>query len=146
VPITVKLTGKLVAIFAAVFVLAFAAPAGAAPVATVAYVDMAALMESHPEAATAGQAIKDAAAVAEKEFTEKSANMSEQEKQKLYNELQSQIDAKGLALMSEIQAKVVAAVREYAEQNGISVVIEKGGAIYGALDITAAVGKKITGK
>ncbi len=145
-PMNVKRTRKLIAVCAAAFVLAFAAPAGAAPAVAIAYVDMEALLTNHPDAAAAGQAIKDAAVAAEQEFAAKAANMSDQEKTKLYNELQAQIDAKGLELMGKIQEKVVAAIKEYAEQHGIEVVFEKGVTIYGALDITAEVGKTLTGK
>lgn len=125
------------------------APAGtvsAAPAEGIYSVDMAFLVAHHPDTAAAGQAIKDAAAAAEKEFTEKSANMNDQEKMILYNQLQSQLDAKGMALMAAIQVKVAKAVEEYAVQKGLPLVIEKSVSVYGGEDITAEVGKKILGQ
>lgn len=147
-----KKTVKRMAVFFAALFLAAAfqafAPAGmasAAPAAGIYSVDMAFLITHHPDTAAAGQAIKDAAAEAEKEFTEKSANMNDQEKAILYNQLQNRLDAQGLALMEAIRAKVVKAVEEYAVEKGLPVVVEKSGLIYSSEDITAAVGKRITG-
>lgn len=148
-----KKTVKRMAVFVAALLIAAvfqalvpAGTASAAPVAGIYSVDMAFLVAHHPDTAAAGQAIKDAAAAAEKEFAEKSANMSDQEKMILYSQLQSQVDAKGLALMSAIQAKVAKAVEEYAVQKGLPLVIEKSVAVYGGEDITAEVGKKILGQ
>ncbi len=148
-----KKTGKRMAVFFAALFLAAAsqalAPAGmanAAPAAGIYSVDMAFLVTHHPDAAAAGQAIKAAAAEAEKEFADKSANMNEQEQMILYNQIQSRLDAQGLALMEAVRAKVVKAVEEYAVEKGLAVVIEKDGAIYSSEDITAEIGKKITGR
>lgn len=132
---------------AAVFqALVPAGTASAEPVAGIYSVDMAFLIAHHPDSAAAGQAIKDAAAEAEKEFTEKAANMNDKEKMVLYNQIQSRLDAKGLALTAAIQAKVRAAVQEYAVQKGLPLVIEKSVTIVGGEDITAEVGKKILGQ
>ncbi|MDT8901270.1 OmpH family outer membrane protein [Anaeroselena agilis] len=147
-----KKSGQRMAVFVAALFLAAVfqaiAPAGAvaAPAAGIYSVDMAFLVAHHPDAAAAGQAIKDAAAAAEKEFNEKAANMNANEQTVLFDQLKKQLDAKAFTLMSAIQAKVAAAVQEYATEKGLPVVIEKGVAIYSSVDITAEVGKKINGK
>jgi outer membrane protein len=129
----------------AVAVLMPASAALAAP-ADIGYVDFVALVASQPEAAGAQQTMKAAYEEAEKEFAAKSAGMNERDKRILSVQLQQQIDAKMLAVMEPIKAKVRAAIKEVADSKGLSAVLDKGVAIYGGLDITADVAKKLSGQ
>lgn len=147
-----KKPGNIILIAAAVFLMTVAGLAfqpgqtQAAPASGIACVDFNLLMSQHPDMAAAQQTMKDATDQAQKEFNEKSANMNDQDKKALFNQMGQQLSAKEMELMGAIRDKVVAAVKQVAEQKGYSVVIDKRVAIYGADDITAEVGKKIAGQ
>ncbi len=145
--------GKIIAVLVAAFIIAAvgavatATTAIAAPAASgIGYVDYRLLMAQHPDTPAAEKNIQDLVQQAEKEFAEKSANMNDQDKKNLFAQMKQQLDAKGLAIMGEIEAKVIAAIKEVADKKGLSVIIDKSVAIYGGEDITAEVGKKLTGK
>ncbi len=144
---------KLIAVLVAAFVLTVAGAAVSSATATAApgasgigYVDFRLLVAQHPDAAAAQQTIQAAIEQADKDFKEKSANMSDQDKQKLYTQMRQELDAKATSLMVAVEDKVVAAVKEIADKKGLSIVIDKSVAIYGGEDITAEVGKKLSGK
>ncbi len=143
---TGKLPKKLMVI-ATLIVMAFAAlPAGAASAAGIGYVDFVMLVESHPETAAVKETLKAVFEQAEKEFAEKSAGMSEEDKQKLAIKLQQEFDAKSLALLNPIKDKVRAAIKKVADSKGLAMVVDVGMVIYGGEDITAEVGKILTGQ
>ncbi|MDR7865431.1 MAG: OmpH family outer membrane protein [Sporomusaceae bacterium] len=132
---------------AAVFLtLAPAGTASAAPADGIGYVDMVLLMSHHPDAVKVDETLKTAAEEAEKEFAAKSAGMSDIDKQVLMNQIQMRLDVQGAEQMEALRAKVAQAVGEVAAQKGLHVVFDKGLAIYGGEDITAAVGKKLAGQ
>jgi len=110
------------------------------------YVDFQLLMSQHPDTAAAQQAMQAAIEQAKQDFDAKSATMNAQEKQAYYSQLQQQLNAKQAELFAPIHDKVVAAVKEVAETKGLALVVDKSVAIYGGQDITAEVGKKITGQ
>ncbi len=145
--------GKFIAILVAAFVIAAAgavatsATANAAPaVSGIGYVDFRLLVAQHPDTPAAEKSIQDLIQQTEAEFKDKSANMNDQDKKNLYLQMKQQLDAKGSAIMGDIEAKVTAAVKEVADKKGLSVVVDKSITIYGGEDITAEVGKKLTGK
>lgn len=110
------------------------------------YVDFQMLVSQHPDMASAQQTMQAAVDQAKQDFDAKSATMSDQEKKDYYNQLQQQLNAKQQELFNPIKEKVSAAVKDVAEAKGITLVIDKNTAIYGGLDLTAEVGKKITGQ
>jgi outer membrane protein len=145
--------GKFIAILVAAFVIAAAgavatsATANAAPAASgIGYVDFRLLVAQHPDTPAAEKSIQDLIQQTEAEFKDKSANMNDQDKKNLYLQMKQQLDAKGSAIMGDIEAKVTAAIKEVADKKGLSVVVDKSVAIYGGEDLTAEVGKKLTGK
>jgi len=113
---------------------------------TIGYVDFQLLMSQHPDMAAAQQTMQAAADQAKKDFDAKSATMNDQEKKDYYNQLQQQLNTKQQDVFGPIRDKVIAAVKDVADAKGITLVVEKGAAIYGGQDITADVGKKLTGK
>jgi outer membrane protein len=147
-----KKPGNIIFIVAALFIMTVVGVALqpsstlAAPVSGVGYVDFALLVSQHPDAAAAQQTMKAAAEQAQKEFTDKSANMNDQDKRVLFGQMQQQLDAKERELVGAIQAKVTAVVKDVADKKGLSIVIDKSVAIYGGEDITSEVGKKLTGQ
>lgn len=120
----------------------------AAPAATgaVGYVDFLYLINQHPDTAQANAALKTEQDAAKQEFETKSVGMSDQDKQKLDQQLGQRIEKKRLELINPISAKVVAAANEVAQEKGLSIVIGKNEVVCGGVDITADVLKKITGK
>ena len=137
------------AILMALFITlaAGASPSQAAPAAsTVGYVDFIYLVEHHPAAAKANEALKAEQEAAKQEFADKSAGLSDQEKQQLDQELSRRLEQKRLALLEPISDQVVAAANEVAKEKGLSIVIGKREVVCGGVDITEDVLKKIGGK
>jgi outer membrane protein len=92
------------------------------------------------------QTLKAETEQAQKDFDEKSATMTtDQEKKDYYTQLQQGLDEKKKSLFESIQNKVIAAIKEVADAQGLAVVVDKSTTIYGGKDITNDVGKKIAG-
>ena len=72
----------------------------------------------------------------QKDFDEKTAGMSDEEKQPIYVEMQQQFNEKRVAIEKEMQEKVNKAVKSVADKKGLSLVVEKNAVIYGGVDIT----------
>ena len=127
--------------------LAGTSPSQAAPAAsTVGYVDFIYLVEHHPAAAKANEALKAEQEAAKQEFADKSAGLSDQEKQQLDQELSRRVEQKRLALLKPLSDQVVAAANAVAKEKGLSIVIGKREVVCGGVDITEAVLKKLGGK
>ena len=120
-----------------------AAPAVAG---NVGYVDFLYLINQHPDTPQANATLKAAEDAAKQEFATKSVGMSDQDKQKLDQQLGQQLQQKRLELLKPISDKVVAAANEVASEKGLSIVIGKNDVVCGGVDITADVLKKITGQ
>ncbi len=121
----------------------YAAPATSAMVGVVNY---QLLVSQHPDMAAAQQAMDAALAQTQSDFAAKSATLSDQDKQALFQQLQQGLDQKKQELMGAINDKILAAVKSVADAKGLTIVVDKGSAIYGGQDITDDVMKVITGK
>jgi outer membrane protein len=104
------------------------------------------LVQQHPDAAQAQTTMTDAIAQAKSEFDAKAANMNDQEKKSYYEQLQQGLQVKQQELLGAIQDKVNAAVKAVANSKGLTIVVDKSANVYGGLDITDDVMKKIKGK
>lgn len=104
------------------------------------------LFTQHPDMAAAQQTMDAAAAQAKTDFDTKSAGMSDQEKQALYQQIQQGLNQTKQQLMGAINEKIIAAVKSVADSKDITIVVDKGAAVYGGQDITDDVMKVITGK
>jgi len=104
------------------------------------------LVSQHPDTAVAEQTMNAAVAQAKSDFDAKSVNMSEQEKQAYYQQLQQELQQKNQDLLVPVNDKVMAAVKSVAEAKGLTVVLDKSSAVYGGQDITDDVMKVTTGK
>ena len=81
---------------------------------------------------------------AQREFNEKSANMSDQEKQAYYQQTMERLQQQNTDLMEPVQKQVEDAVKAIAEAKGLSVVLNKDTVVYGGTDITQDVIKKLS--
>ncbi|MEN6411327.1 MAG: OmpH family outer membrane protein [Veillonellales bacterium] len=121
--------------------------AQASPTASpVGFVDYLYLINHHPDTPKANEALKAEQDQDKQQFTEKSANLSDQDKQALDRQLGQQIEQKRLELLKPITENINAAIKEVADAKGLSVVVGKNTVIYGGTDITQDVLQKIGGK
>ena len=81
---------------------------------------------------------------AQQEFNEKSANMSDEEKQAYYQQTMERLQQQNTDLMEPVQKQVEEAVKAIAEAKGLSVVLNKDTVVYGGTDITQDVIKKLS--
>ncbi|EIW15974.1 MULTISPECIES: OmpH family outer membrane protein [Pelosinus] len=104
------------------------------------------LISQHPDMEKAQQTMQAEVEQAKKDFEEKSATMNDKEKQDYYAQVQQRLTLKEQELINPVFEKVDAAIKAVADAKGLSVVMDKGNVVYGGQDITAEVGKKISGK
>ena len=117
--------------------------ASAASSSNVGVIDYREVMSKHPDVNSLNTQMQQAVADAQKEFQEKSANMSDQEKSDYYQQTQQRLQQKQQDLIEPIQKKIEDAVKGVAEAKGLSVVLDKSSVVYGGQDITQDVVKKI---
>ena len=120
--------------------------ASAASSSSVGVIDYQQVLAAHPDAQNIPSQMEAAVNDVRKEFEEKSAGMSDQEKADYYQQCQQRLAQKQQELLDPIRNSVEAAIKKVADKKGISVVIEKAAVIYGGQDITqeviAEIGKK----
>lgn len=104
------------------------------------------LVSQHPDTAAAQENMNAAITQAKNDFTAKSANMSDQEKQALYQQVQQGLQQKQQELLGPINDKIMAAIKSVADAKGLKIVVDKSNVAYGGQDITDDVMKVITGK
>ncbi len=122
-------------------------PAQAAPNASpVGVVDYLYLLNQQPETAQANDALRSEQEAAKKEFADKSAGLSDADKQNLDRQLGQRVEQKRQELLKPIIEKINNAIQEVADTKGLSIVIGKQQVVYGGVDITGDVLKRITGK
>jgi len=141
--------GFLIALFSVLIIAAAigVTPVQAAPAASaVGYVDFIYLVDHHPDTPKANETLKAEQQAVQKEFAEKSAGLSDKEKQELDRQLSQRLEQKRLELLKPISDKVGAAVREVMDAKALSIVIGKREVVCGGVDITHDVLAKITGK
>lgn len=137
----------IVAVFILLGAVGISSKVYASPSTNIGVVDFQFLVSQHPDVVLAQQTMKTEGEQAQKAYNDKTATMTnEQEKQAYFSQLQQQLDEKDQALVAKIQDKVMAVVKKVADAKGLTIVVDKGTAIYGGQDITDEVGKKINGK
>jgi outer membrane protein len=139
---------RILPVLLAMFLLlGFMGTACAAPAASpVGIADYIYLINQHPDTPKANEILRGEQEQARKEFAEKSAGLSDKEKQDLDRQLGQRVEQKRQELLKPIAEKINAAIKEVADAKGLSVVIGKNAVIYGGADITQDVLAKITGK
>ena len=80
----------------------------------------------------------------QQEVKEKSANMSDEEKQAYYQQTMERLQQQNTDLMEPVEKQVEEGVKAIAEAKGLSVVLNKDTVVYGGTDITQDVIKKLS--
>ncbi|BEU87216.1 hypothetical protein TAMA11512_06800 [Selenomonas sp. TAMA-11512] len=115
--------------------------ASAAGNSNVGVVDYRRVMMAHPDFNKANGEMQKAVQEAQMRFEANNANKSDEEKSKAYQDIQRELAQKEQTLISAIQDKVNAAVKQAADARGMTVVLDKSSVVYGGEDITADVEK-----
>lgn len=120
--------------------------ASAASSSSVGTIDYQQALAAHPDVQGLQGQMESAVTEIKKEFEEKSAGMSDQEKADYYQQCQLRLAQKQQELLDPIRSAVDAAIKKVADKKGMAVVIDKMAVIYGGQDITqdviAELGKK----
>ena len=146
--LTTKKTSLSILFTAMLLILSvFAAPAQAASApAAAGVVNFNYLIDHHPDTAAANQALQVEKDNLQKEFTAKSATLSDNEKHDLDRQLGQQLEQKRQELLKPIVNKVMTAIQDVANAKGLSIVVEQRDVVWGGVDITQDVLAKIGGK
>lgn len=97
------------------------------------------VMKDVPGIIEAQSSMRQEVEAVKKEFDEKSKNMNDEEKQKLYNQYQEKLQLKEKDLLEPLKKKVDEAVVAVGKKKGLMVVVDKSAVAYGGLDVTADV-------
>lgn len=81
---------------------------------------------------------------AQTDFNEKSANMTDEEKQSYYQQTMERLQQQESDLMEPVRKQVEDAVKAIADAKGLTVVLSKDTVVYGGTDITQDVIKKLS--
>lgn len=117
--------------------------ASAASSSSVGVIDREEVLTQHPQSASLDEQMRTAITEVQKDFEEKSAGMSDQDKQDYYRQCQQRLQQKQAELLDPILKSVDDAIKQVADAKGLSVVIEKAAVVYGGQDITQDVIKKL---
>ena len=120
-------------------------PVDAAPSSNVGVVDMSkAVPPDNKDIQEAQQKMQQISSDMQKQFEQQSANMTEEQKQELFQKMQAELAQKNQELIKTVQAKVETAIGDVAKTKGLSVVLDKRAVLYGGTDITEQVAKKMS--
>ena len=106
-------------------------------------VDYQDVMKNAPGTMEVQSSMNSAVETAQKEFTEKSKDMNDSDKQKLMKQYQEELSAKDKELLAPINKKVDAAIIAVGKKKGLAVVVDKGAVVYGGLDVTVDVNAEL---
>ena len=110
--------------------------ASAASNGNVGVVDRDQVMAQHPNGQNVENQMRAAITEVQKDFEEKSAGMSDQEKQDYYRQCQLRLQQKQQELIEPMIKSIDDAVKKTADAKGLSVVVDKAVVVYGGTDIT----------
>lgn len=140
-------------IIAAIFILGvaglaymqMATPAMASSGSSIGVLDTSKVITpDNPDVAKAQQTHDAYAKELQAQFDSQSANMDDQQKQQLYMQLQQQMQTKDQEIQKGMEDKITAAAKAVADGKGLNLVMNKGAVLYGGVDITDLVAKKLT--
>jgi outer membrane protein len=113
---------------------------------SIGYVDMPRALDSHPRRASSERALQEFFQAKQREFQERSRNMTAFQRQELDRQLQQQIVEKRNELLGGLDREIRSAVERAAQEAGMSVVLDRAVVLYGGTDLTDAVITKIKGR
>lgn len=141
-------------VIALIFVLSIAGlavmqmgnPVNAAPSSNIGVVDMSKVITpDNQDAADAQKQLQQAGEDMQKQFEEQSANMTDEQKQELFQKMQGDMAKKQEELYKGVKDKVDTAIGNVANTKGLSLVVDKRAVLYGGTDITDQVTKELNG-
>lgn len=113
---------------------------------TIGFVDMQRALDAHPRRASSERALQEFFAAKQREFAERAKGMTAEQRQLLDRELQQQFIEKRQQLLGTLDADIRSAVEHVAKTEGISIVLERAVVLFGGVDLTEQVIKRVTGK
>ncbi|MDI3279755.1 MAG: OmpH family outer membrane protein [Bacillota bacterium] len=102
-------------------------------------VDTMRLLNEFPAMKEVQASLEQETARLQKEYDEKSKNLSQEEKVKLFQQYQAGLDAQKEALLRQARQKILATIEAVARQEGLAVVMDQQAVLYGGKDITELV-------
>lgn len=131
------LAGVFIVSCGAMALMSMGDTANAAPSSNIGVVDQQEVISATPAlSADYQKKMQELAASMQKDFDEKSKDMTDEEKEKLFSDMQRDFNEKRVAFEKEMQDKVNAAVESVASKKGMSLVVDKNAVVYGGNDIT----------
>jgi outer membrane protein len=109
-------------------------------------VDMQRALDAHPRRAASERALQEFFAAKQREFRERSKGMTAEQRQLLDRELQQQVLLKRQELLGGLDKEIRTMIEEVARTEGVGIVLERSVVLFGGVDLTEAVIKKVTGK
>lgn len=109
-------------------------------------VDMQRALDGHPRKAASERALQEFFQAKQREFAERSKGMTAEQRQLLDRELQQQFLVKRQELLGGLDKEIRATVEEIARGEGVSVVLERSVVLFGGVDLTDKVIKRVAGK
>lgn len=117
---------------------------GAAPASDIGVVDTAKVIEGNmPLIQKATTEMNEYSQSLQEKFQKESANMDDQQKQKLMMELQADMQKKQIEIQKNMEDELKKATAAVAEAKGLKAVLTQDAVLYGGTDITPLVAKKM---
>lgn len=114
-----------------------------ASAAGIGYVNTSLLMQAHPKMERAQLDMNAAAQKARTEFDSKAEGKSDEEKQKIANEIEKSLAEKEKSTIGPIIEDIHKAIAAVREEKGLDIVLEQALVVDGGVDITKEVGQKL---
>ena len=139
------LAGVFIASVGIMAIVSMGDTANAAPTSDIGVVDQRQVISDNGTLALDYQKkMKALADEMQKDFDAKSANLSDEEKEKLFADMQQQYQEKSRVAEKELKEQVTGAVKSIATKRGLSLVVDKSAVIYGGTDITEDVSDNLS--
>lgn len=139
------LAGVFIASVGIMAIVSMGDTANAAPTSDIGVVDQRQVISDNGTLALDYQKkMKALADEMQKDFDAKSANLSDEEKEKLFADMQQQYQEKSRVAEKELEEQVTGAVKSIATKRGLSLVVDKSTVIYGGTDITKDVSDNLS--
>jgi outer membrane protein len=113
---------------------------------TIGFVDMQRALDAHPRRVASERALQEFFAAKQREFAQRAKGMTAEQRQLLDRELQQQFVEKRQQLLTGLDTEIRSAVEQIAKTDGIGIVLERAVVLFGGVDLTEQVIKRVTGK
>ena len=138
-----KVLGSLILVL---MLMAFVQPATSYAKSEVAVVNYQLLFNNHPDRAKALASINAATQQMQNDFNQQAPNLTEQGRQAYWQQANQLLEQRKAQIIAAINNNILAAIKDVANDKGITTVIDSKNVLYGGYDITSDVWQKITGK